>query len=101
MASVQNVPTPRSVPAPTLGERMQRMQQAASTPSAGHPTGTGQHVWVQMTDGWAAGLLVLWARGADRLWWGHVVVVDADGDPAVMQIRADRLRPAPAPAPAG
>lgn len=101
MASVQHVPTPRSVPAPTLGERMQRMQQATSTPPAVPPHGRGQHVWVQMTDGWAAGLLVSWARGADRLWWGHVVVVDADGDPAVMQIRADRLRPAPAPAPAG
>jgi len=39
------------------------MQQATSTPAAGEPAGTGQHVWVQATEGWAAGLLVSWARG--------------------------------------
>lgn len=84
-----------------LTARVDRMRNQSKPAGDTHPAAQtqGKHVWVRGTTGWSPGLLVSWARAADRAWWGHVVVIDEDGDPAIMRIRADHLRPALAPPP--
>ena len=52
----------------------------------------GQHVWVQDEGTVKPGLLLWWEKRGDT-WWGRTAVVDADGEPALVDYAAARLRP--------
>lgn len=72
-----------------MGERLAAMTGVG--PQDQVAVASGQHVWV---DGHVPGLLAGWVRAATGEWWGRVAVVDSDGEAAVYEIRAERLRPA-------
>ena len=56
----------------------------------------GQHVWVRAGAGEQPGLLLSWEKRGST-WWGRVAMVDADGDPALVDIVGSLLRPAVEP----
>lgn len=52
----------------------------------------GQHVWVRDGATEHPGLLLWWEQRGTA-WWGRVAMVDADGDPALVDVLASLLRP--------
>lgn len=52
----------------------------------------GQHVWVRQGASDAPGLLVWWEKRG-TVWWARVAMIDADGDPALVDILGSLLRP--------
>lgn len=81
----------------TLAQRLQSSHprggdSAPPEPSRARHT-PARHVLALTEKGeWVAALLVKWVHKAD--WWGEVILIE-HGEPALLDMAASRLRPAP------